>query len=271
MFKYILVPATGNENDRPVFDTALVVAHAFSAHLAFLQVGIDVEQVGLTMLSGEFGGGPDVSNAIENLRQQVAHQREKVEQAVREFCVKEGLPIRSQPDGEAPSAESLVEVGTESNWLIRHGRTADLLVLGRAREGEQVAMSLLQSALIDTGRPILLVPTVAPSHVGRVVAIAWKDTRETARAITVALPFIHRAERVILLSVAEDGTTEEHSYERLRHALNWHNPNTTLMDEYIGVLELSGHLLRVGDEVGRDVTAIELHTLDHFHGCLGGL
>jgi len=91
-----------------------------------------------------------------------------------------------------------------------------------------VAMSSVEAALIETGRPVLLAPPAAPSAVGRVVAIAWKDTRESARAVAAAQPFIHRAERVIVLCVAEDGRTEERSYERLRHALNWHNPNTTI-------------------------------------------
>ena len=34
------------------------------------------------------------------------------------------------------------------------------------------------------------------------------------------------------------------------------------MDEDIGVLELGAHLLGVGDEVGRQIAAIELHALD---------
>jgi hypothetical protein len=35
-----------------------------------------------------------------------------------------------------------------------------------------------------------------------------------------------------------------------------------LVDEDVGVLHLSAHLLGVGDEVGRDVAAVELHALD---------
>ena len=41
-----------------------------------------------------------------------------------------------------------------------------------------------------------------------------------------------------------------------------------LVDQDVGVLELGPHLLGVGDEVGRDVAAVELHALDHVE--LGG-
>ena len=36
------------------------------------------------------------------------------------------------------------------------------------------------------------------------------------------------------------------------------------VDQDVGVFHLSPHLVGVGDEVGRDVAAVELHALDHF-------
>ena len=36
-----------------------------------------------------------------------------------------------------------------------------------------------------------------------------------------------------------------------------------LMDQDVGVFELDHHLFGVGDEVGREIAAIELHALDH--------
>ena len=44
-----------------------------------------------------------------------------------------------------------------------------------------------------------------------------------------------------------------------------------LVDQDVGVLELGDHLLGVGDEVGREVAAVELHALDHVEFGLGGL
>src|ERR1019366_2264468 len=43
-----------------------------------------------------------------------------------------------------------------------------------------------------------------------------------------------------------------------------------LVDQEIGVIHLYSHLFGVGDEVGRDVTSIELHAFDHFEFSLQG-
>ena len=43
------------------------------------------------------------------------------------------------------------------------------------------------------------------------------------------------------------------------------------MNKDIGVLQFGDHLLRVGDEIGREIAAIELHALDDVEFGLGGL
>ena len=44
-----------------------------------------------------------------------------------------------------------------------------------------------------------------------------------------------------------------------------------LVDEDVGVLKLGHHLLGIGDEIGRKVTAIELHAFDDVEFGIGGL
>ncbi len=43
------------------------------------------------------------------------------------------------------------------------------------------------------------------------------------------------------------------------------------VDQYVGVFHLDAHLVGVGDEVRRDVAAVELHPFDHFELGLQGL
>ena len=89
-------------------------------------------------------------------------------------------------------------------------------------------MDVLEAALISTGRAVLIAPAKPRSQLSGVVAIAWKDGPEAARAVAAAQPFLEMAGRVVILSVVEDVRTGEQSCERLRHALAWHNPRTSV-------------------------------------------
>lgn len=53
------------------------------------------------------------------------------------------------------------EVGIETLTLPEYGRSADLLVMGRQRESKLTAMAVRDSAILETGRPVLLVPETA--------------------------------------------------------------------------------------------------------------
>jgi nucleotide-binding universal stress UspA family protein len=228
VFKYILVPATGADTDAPVFSTALAISRRSGGHLAFLHVRIDVQQTLMAIATANMGGGIGYDQIFQTLEQDVATRQKKAELAFRNFCEREQLPISSDLATHRPSAEWRIEIGNEPTWLAEHGRAADLLVVGRARNGEPVAMDVLEACLMATGRPVLLAPARLPSRVSGTVAIAWKNRPEAARAVAAARPFVETADKVVVFSVVEDGEADELSYERLRYALSWHNPNTTV-------------------------------------------
>jgi nucleotide-binding universal stress UspA family protein len=228
MFKYILVPATGAETDVPVFATALAVARLSAAHVEFLHVRLDVQRTVAAIASADMGVGTGYDQIISSLEQDVAEREKKAEVLFREFCQREGMTISSEASIHQASAEWSTETGEESESLARHGRAADLVVMGRARGGRIVAMDVLEATLMTTGRPVLIASAKAPSRLSGTVVIAWKNTPEAARAMAAAQPFIETSSRVIILSVEENGETDEQSCERLRHALSWHNPNTNV-------------------------------------------
>jgi len=228
MFKYILVPATGADTDAVVFSTALAVARLSGSHLEFLHVRLDAQRALTAMATADMGGGVGFDGLLESLEQDAAARQKKAELAFRDFCEREKLSVSSDLSTYLPSAEWRMEVGDEPAWLAEHGRTADLLVVGRAREGESVAMDVLEACLMATGRPVLIATDVAPRHLSGTVAIAWKNKSEAARAVAAARPFVEMADKVVVLSVDEGGETDEVSCERLRYALSWHNPASTV-------------------------------------------
>jgi nucleotide-binding universal stress UspA family protein len=81
---------------------------------------------------------------------------------------------------------------------------ADLLVLGQhdPAEGQfsDVPPDLVEALLLESGKPALVVPYAGSFDGGISTAVvAWKPTREAARAVSAAMPLLRRAGRVVVL------------------------------------------------------------------------
>lgn len=226
MFKHILVPATGAASDAVVFATALLAARP-SGHLEFLHVKPDTTDMLMAMTSGGVGGGAVVQEVIDRMDAETAAAEKRAWQAFGALC--EANAIATTGEASGLSAELSVETGAEPQWLADYGRFADLIVVGRQRDGRESEIDLLEAALLDTGRPLLIAPATAPTTLPGTVAIAWKDTPEAARAVAAAMPFIEAAPRVVIVSVTESAAAEEPSARRLARALRWHNRNVEVM------------------------------------------
>ncbi len=229
MFKYVLVPATGSDTDASVFSAALTVVRQSNGHLTFLHMRADVQQTLLATLSMDVcGGGVAYDQILQSLEQEVTARQRKAELAIHSFCERAALSISNDCSINHATAELRTETGDGSMCFAEHGRTADLLVVGRSRYGETIDMGMLQACLMTSGRPMLISPPKAPTSLSGTVAIAWKNRPEAAKAVAAASSFVDRADRVIILSVDEGAATDEQSCDKLRYALSWRNPNTTV-------------------------------------------
>lgn len=253
MFKYILVPATGSDTDDPVFRAAAALARVDGAHLVFLHVGLDVEKLIVPIASAEFGGGTGFGEFVTSMEQDATARRDRARDAVRAFCADQNIAMSATPAEGRPTAEWRAETGEGPHWLAVHGRAADLIVLGHVRDTASPAMDMMNAALMETGRPLLIVPTREFAQIGRTVAIAWKDTPEAAGAVAAATPLLARASRVAILSVTENAETDAAACERLRAALTWHNPATTTQHLAPVGGEPADTLLKAAAELGADL------------------
>jgi nucleotide-binding universal stress UspA family protein len=88
----------------------------------------------------------------------------------------------------------------EDSALGSLSRVYDVTVL--SRPGSRGArMSALESALFDSGHPVLMAPPTALKSMGESVVIHWNASTETARVILFALPILRKAKRVLLLGI----------------------------------------------------------------------
>jgi len=96
------------------------------------------------------------------------------------------------------------------------GRTYDLTVISRPGRGGAL-MSTLEAALFDSGQPVLMAPPSAPKSLGQTVLIHWNASTEMACTISMALPILRKAQRVMLLAVEGSIVPGPSTKDGLRH------------------------------------------------------
>lgn len=85
-------------------------------------------------------------------------------------------------------------------FLVRQARGADLIVVGRDRPGAARDGMVPDpgTILMEVGRPVLIVPPGVERLDAARIVIAWKDAPEARRAVSAALPFVGRADKVFV-------------------------------------------------------------------------
>ncbi|QEL27192.1 universal stress protein (plasmid) [Bosea sp. F3-2] len=108
--------------------------------------------------------------------------------------------------GHLPDIEWRSNIQRPTEFIANQARAADLIIVARSSSGASHRMITIDAgdAVMELGRPVLIVPQNGRSILARRVIVAWKDTREARRAVLDALPFLQRAESVTVLSVGDD-------------------------------------------------------------------
>ena len=140
-------------------------------------------------------------------------EQQRVEAGVR--VAHERFRAAAEKEGRRTGWRSFLDPPADA--LAREARAADLVVLGRHREGfwqEPHWAVDVGDVLMRAGRPVLVVPPGVSALEGLRVLVAWKDTREARRAVADALPFLLRAEEVLVAELVSDAEEREPASRR---------------------------------------------------------
>lgn len=94
----------------------------------------------------------------------------------------------------------LEHVSMPNQFMATHGPLADLILLTRAGKSSYIAQGFLHAALLNSGRPILVLPPQQKRVPGKRIAIAWNQSAEAARVVTSCMPLLQFAETVSVIS-----------------------------------------------------------------------
>jgi nucleotide-binding universal stress UspA family protein len=189
MPKDILVKLSDDDTQGDVAaDYAISLARTFDAHLTAVAIAYEVFAPGMT-----FGIATNIVST-SNAQNQAAAAKclARFEEAAR----KNGVACASRCE-TALLADAAQDFG-------RIARSFDLAVLPQA-EADRLTNDevFIEATLFGSGRPIVVVPYIQrqPARFNRTVC-CWDGSAHAARAIADALPFLARAEKVILLTIS---------------------------------------------------------------------
>jgi nucleotide-binding universal stress UspA family protein len=218
--KKILVPLSDAKDANGALATAIALGRDFDAHISVLHVRPDPRSAAMAYMGEPVSASmiDDVMNAAEK---RAASDAARARKAFEDACAKAKIVVGAKASGSGKvSASFRVETGAEDEVIRIAGRVSDLLVMARPQGPLAGSQRLvLEAALIDTGRPLLIVPPKA-AKIGGHVAIAWNGSTQAARAMALAMDFIAGARSVTVLTAKEGGA--DYRPDEVREYLGWH-------------------------------------------------
>ena len=168
-----------------ILKAALIVARCFGSHIE----GLYVPQGLPSMLPLSPEGGLATADVMASLEQGDEDATQRLRAQFNQFMADEN--VAEMPIGaaiETPSASWSESGRSVQDSLGGRGRAFDLIVVGRPMPGQFApSMVALETALFESGRPLLIVPPGEVRTIGERIAIAWNGSTETARTIAFAM------------------------------------------------------------------------------------
>lgn len=259
----VLVPIPVAEPKDAVMVSAVQVAKKAGAHV----VGLAVEDGGQggDRAAAAAANAPTphqaqaLLRAAEERSESASERRDAVRARFEALCTDHGIRFL---EDEAASDEAS---GPSASWSHTHddvegivrgrGSDFDLTVAGGTAVGRfenEVARGVLRS----NGCAVLLSAVRWDGEVGNKIVIAWNASPQSWSAVSAAMPFLQRASRVTVVTVAGGGLDREAAAERqaelVRHLAD-HDVEATAKIVELGVRKLHDAILTEVSELGGDL------------------
>jgi len=208
--KTILVPTENHEGMRSALETALLLARRCDSYVEGFALRWGINE----FLAVDVGGGIP----LETFRQDSLEEARQSRQIFESFMAQHHVP-RATGTTTALSFGWLDEAPEGEGFVGSYGRVFDVIVLMRPDANSTgLHTRAIESGLFEAGRPILLAPPSPPHQIATNVLVAWNCSTEQARATALAMPLLHKADRVTVLTVTGGTAVPGPSAEQLiRH------------------------------------------------------
>jgi nucleotide-binding universal stress UspA family protein len=211
--KTILVPTQHIAAMRSALETAVLLARRTGAYIEGFPLRIAIPPYVVAELTAGL-----TMDAYDAQRDEETAELRRVFEG---FMQEHGVP----PSGAAanrPSFGWLAVAPEDEGFTGSHGRAFDITVLSRLdADSTGLQRRAIESALFESGRPVLLAPPAAPKEIATNVMVHWNGSTEQARANAFAMPLLQMAGRVTVLTVVGGqevpGPSPDYILRQLQH------------------------------------------------------
>src|SRR3984893_13711837 len=187
--KSILVPTEPGSAMASALDTALLLARKFDSCVE----GFALRPAVADLVAMD----PDSGLTMVAVKENDAEMVRQAEDLFRAFMTQHQVPLNAGAAQTAPSFSWLDSAPSGHDFVGSYGRVFDAIVLARpGDEWQSPSMVTLESALFESGRPVLIAPPSSPPSLATNVLIAWNCSTEQARTMDDAMPLLRLAERI---------------------------------------------------------------------------
>jgi nucleotide-binding universal stress UspA family protein len=239
MLKDVVVNLSGRASLDFAADYAISIAATFGAHvtgIAFLYEPV--------IPDGTLGGVP--VDLIEL-------QREENSKIARDAIGRFEAGVKKS--GVAAETRRLdATFGGAATLFAQIARRFDISVVGQAqREQGATDELIIEGALFESGRPVIIVPYIQKSGLTlERVLVCWDGGRTAARAVADAMPFLTRAKAVDLVIVAEERKNDEVTGVRMSEHLARHGAKVSVKRIAKGDLSVQDAILSYAADSSAD-------------------
>jgi nucleotide-binding universal stress UspA family protein len=172
---------------------------------------------------------PDSGLTMVAVKENDAEMVRHAEDMFRAFMGRNQVLPYSIEAKDSPAFSWLEAAPSGHDFVGSYGRVFDMIVLARpGDEWQSPSMVTLESALFESGRPVLIAPPMSPRTLATNVLIAWNCSTEQARTTADAMPLLRLAERVTIVTV-EGATVAGPPAEQMARSLKVNGINAETM------------------------------------------
>jgi nucleotide-binding universal stress UspA family protein len=243
--KTILVPTEHNTSMVSALDTALLLAQKFGSFIE----GFSLRPAVADLVAMD----PDSGLTMVAVKENDAEMVRQAEDMFRAFMTQHQVAQQGSAAPNAPSFSWLDSAPSGHDFVGSYGRVFDCIVLALpGDEWQSPSMVTLESALFESGRPVLIAPPASPKSLATNVLIAWNNSTEQARTTADAMPLLRLAQRVTICTV-EGATVAGPTGEQMARSLKFNGVNTEQITLKKGKSNAGEILLAKAEELGCDL------------------